>query len=753
MIYCKSNVITNVQSYHWRRTDQPLPDNVLVKGNSLTIKSLNENSAAVYVCVVRNQTHRVEIHSVLRVTNIIPQFSGKSFIALKHLSALNSNEIEISFKVANLSTNSLILFSGSTKRQDFLALLICNQHLEARFDLGNGVISLKSHSPLQENIWHRVRFKRQNLRALLEVDDQPEVEHVSFNEKSVGLNLDDYLYVGGYTNLTHLQVNRKLMLANGLHGCVSALKMDGKRYSLMKSAFNRNVANCDTCNVREQKLRMYQQLIENKKELFTSSKYINQHIHHLNEQLSNVSSMIHLPDSLCKNGGICQEALTPQGTRCICPSGWAGEFCERISDSACLPDSCGLGGRCLDLKSPNPAHQHLSINKFIKKNNQQFLCDCPLGREGDRCQQNISISVPRFTGRSFLIYPIPRDSSAQITILVKLKLTVYQPDNVIRDGLILYAAEKSNGVGDFISLVLKDQRLEFQFNTGSGVTTVQSDLLSSLFNSTWLTVRLVRDGGEARMQIFDKEYVGYSPGTTKGINLRSALYLGGVDDQLTKLPVSLNDSIGFVGCVNRLEINNQTIDLLSQAIDSSNIKECKVQSACSKNPCKNHGLCTELSTDAYRCTCKVPFSGTNCEKNNGICALSKPCHNRGKCLDSSSSLNFADQSNYKCCCLYGFSGRSCDIIEAVKDKRWANFDNTQSSYLTIDLASGNSSSKTEQVIELTFKTERFNGLLFYQGWGEMDFVQRDYLIINLNDGYLEVEWQLGERFQFETFKL
>lgn len=98
------------------------------------------------------------------------------------------------------------------------------------------------------------------------------------------------------------------------------------------------------------------------------------------------------------------------------------------------------------------------------------------------------------------------------------------------------------------------------------------------------------------------------------------------------------------------------------------------------------------------------------------------------------------------------SGRSCDIIEAVKDRRWANFDSTQSSFLTIDLASGNfSSTKTEQVIELTFKTERFNGLLFYQG--EMEFVQRDYLIINLNDGYLEVEWQLGECVNSKNYSL
>lgn len=716
-----------------------------MKGNQLIIKSLNENNAGIYTCIARNQTYRVEIPSILRVTNIIPLFTGKSFIGLKHYSALNSNEIDISFKIRNISVNSLILFTGSTKRPDFLALIICHEHLEAKFDLGNGIVTLKSHSKLVENIWIRVKFKRHNSRALLEVDNQPEVEHVSFNEKSVGLNLDDFWFVGGYINYTQLNANRKLLLSNGLNGCISNLKIDNKKYNLMKLSFNKNIQNCDTCMVREQQLDMYQELIENKKDLFNKSKYtkhINQHIYQLNQQLNSISSMINLPNSLCKNGGICQEALVHQGTKCICQSEWSGEFCERTSDSSCLPDICGVGGRCVALdQSQN--HHHLSINKLIKKNgNNQFMCDCPLFKEGDRCQSNITITVPRFTGRSFLVYSIPRESSSQISILIKLKLTIYQTqqadrqtENVIRDGLILFSSEKSNGNGDFISLSIKNQKMVFQFNTGSGVTFVESDVLTSLFNSTWLTVRLFRTGAEGKLQIFDKEYVGYSPGTTQGINLRSGLYLGNVDDQLIKLPPSLNESIGFIGCINKLEINNQTVDLLNQSIDSSNIKNCKVQSMCFKNPCKNNGQCIELSADTYKCVCQSPFSGTNCEKNNGICAQSKPCHNRGKCLDSSSSLNFNDMNGYRCCCAYGYSGRSCTVIEAIQDKKWANFDNSQSiSYLTIDLTSGNYSTKSEQVVELTFKTERFSGLLFYQG--ELDFNQKDYLMMNLNDGFL-----------------
>lgn len=758
-MHCKSNVIKNVQNYHWKRVDSPLPDNALTKNNQLTIRNLNEESAGIYICIARNQTHRVEIPSILRVTHIIPQFTGQSFVGLKHYSSLNSNEIDLSFKIQNLTHNSLLLFSGNERKQDFLAFIISNQHLEVKFDLGNGVVTLKSHGKLELNQWHRLKFKRHHTRALLEIDDQPEVEHIQMNyEKSVGLNLNnDLWFIGGYKNYTHLIQDRKLSITSGLNGCISQLRIDQKRYILIKSAYQQNVLNCDTCNVREQKLDLFQRLIDTKNHLFTKTSSqlktnhlsINQHIQQLNQQLTNISTMIEMPNSFCKNGGICQEAINHEGVKCICKNSFTGLQCEKFNTDICLGEQCGPGGRCVDLNkitsNREQLSQSMSINKFIKKQQNQFCCDCGLGREGERCQKNITIEQPRFTGqRSFMTYSIPRESSSKISILIKLKITLYQPDNEMRDGLILYSAEKSNGIGDFISLSIKNQKFQFQFNTGSGVTIIESDVLTSMFNSTWFTVRLIRDQNIGRLILFDdKEYIGQSPGSTKGINLRLPLYVGDIDEQLVKLPASLNDSNGFIGCVNKLEINNQTIDLINHSIDSLNVKNCKSVSICSKNPCKNNGICSELSTDSYRCTCRSPFSGTHCEKNSGICSISKPCHNKGRCLDISSSQYFHDPINgYKCCCIMGFSGRACDIIEEFNDKRWSNFDNSKTiSYLTIENLIGLNNSKVDQTIELTFNTERFNGLLFYQG--DLDFTQNDYLMMNLNDGYLEIEWQLG----------
>lgn len=297
-------------------------------------------------------------------------------------------------------------------------------------------------------------------------------------------------------------------------------------------------------------------------------------------------------------------------TYSLCKAGFLGEFCEKTNDgSGCLLDSCGAGGRCINLKKVQ--------RMIIKNTNQQFICDCPIGKEGKKCELTTVIEQPRFTGeRSFISYAIPRESSSHLMIKLKLKFTIYQPDNHIRDALILYSAEKSNGLGDFIALSIRNQKLEFTFNTGSGVVQICSDDLTRL-NTSWISIKLIRNEGEGKLIIFDKEYSGYSPGTTKGINLRLPLYVGFIDEQIVKLPSSLNESTGFIGCINSLEINNQTVDLVNHSIDSSNIKNCKVQSVCAKQPCKNSGICVELSVDTYKCTCRSPFSGTHCEKNNG----------------------------------------------------------------------------------------------------------------------------------------
>ena len=46
------------------------------------------------------------------------------------------------------------------------------------------------------------------------------------------------------------------------------------------------------------------------------------------------------------------------------------------------------------------------------------------------------------------------------------KFRVSDPD--VSDGVLMYAAQSGDGQGDFASVSIKDQHLEFRFDTGSG---------------------------------------------------------------------------------------------------------------------------------------------------------------------------------------------------------------------------------------------------------------------------------------------
>ena len=46
----------------------------------------------------------------------------------------------------------------------------------------------------------------------------------------------------------------------------------------------------------------------------------------------------------------------------------------------------------------------------------------------------------------------------------------YVKVNDLKNGLIMYCAEREDGYGDFASIVLKNGFFEFKFDTGSGTT-------------------------------------------------------------------------------------------------------------------------------------------------------------------------------------------------------------------------------------------------------------------------------------------
>ena len=72
------------------------------------------------------------------------------------------------------------------------------------------------------------------------------------------------------------------------------------------------------------------------------------------------------------------------------------------------------------------------------------------------------ILLPAFNKTSFIAYPTIRDGQQTVQISMMI-----QPAS-LADSLLLYNAQDDAGRGDFISLALRNGKVEFRYDSGSG---------------------------------------------------------------------------------------------------------------------------------------------------------------------------------------------------------------------------------------------------------------------------------------------
>lgn len=121
----------------------------------------------------------------------------------------------------------------------------------------------------------------------------------------------------------------------------------------------------------------------------------------------------------------------------------------------------------------------------------------------------------------------------------------------IGDGILMYCSQSDEGLGDFAALVIKDQRVEFRFDIGSGMAIVRSS--QPVQAGVWTSVRVNRDFKEAKLSVNDEPVVeGKSPGGSRTMTLNTPLYIGGVD----RRRITVNKGVGvdrsFRGCISEV---------------------------------------------------------------------------------------------------------------------------------------------------------------------------------------------------------
>ncbi|XP_011864485.1 PREDICTED: basement membrane-specific heparan sulfate proteoglycan core protein isoform X4 [Vollenhovia emeryi] len=422
----------------------------------------------------------------------------------------------------------------------------------------------------------------------------------------------------------------------------------------------------------------------------------------------------------CNNGGVCQEAATKNGYTCLCRDGFSGKHCDNVGQS-CYPGACGEG-KCVDKEVG-------------------FDCYCPIGKTGSRCEHSVNIYDPAFhNDRAFIAHETPK-------ALRRLKVAMSFKPADTGDGILMYSSHSDEGLGDFAALVIKDRHVEFRFDIGSGLTTVQSPYVVQ--PDVWTSIVVNRDFKDAKLSVNREPFVeGKSLGAARTMNLNTPLYIGGVDHRRITINRNVGVDRSFRGCISQLEVSSVSLDIVKSSIDAANIEDCSEPhpnwtihttpastqppttsyDPCASNPCI-HGQCQSLSDD-YSCVCEYGYAGRNCEKMQKQCEFLTPCRNGGTCTDLHES--------YKCDCRLGYNGQNCEKLAeitydvAFRGDGWLELDRSVMTH-----------EEEREVLGLEISTNKSHGLIMWHGQTPNDLNPDDYIAVAVVDGYVEYQYNLG----------
>eukprot|EP00094_Tigriopus_californicus_P000322 TCALIF_00311-PA protein Name:"Similar to Agrn Agrin (Mus musculus)" AED:0.20 eAED:0.20 QI:0/0.36/0.34/0.86/1/1/23/48/1678 len=320
-----------------------------------------------------------------------------------------------------------------------------------------------------------------------------------------------------------------------------------------------------------------------------------------------------------------------------------------FEESPCAHNPCFGGGTC-------------------EEHDGTFTCFCPSNRIGDRCERELSesdVQVPSFDGRLSYVELEPLENVEH-----KFSLEIEFKARAI-NGILIYAQEKPNGLGDFISVALIDGHVEFRYNLGSGVAVMRTMKKISL--NHWHRVQAKRWHKDGMLKLDHHENVdGSSQGTQRSLDIAGASFVGGMPS-LPSSQVLLNvdlsaSNYAFEGCIRKFKLGYREVKVQSASEPSSvrrvGLRECSeglqggtdpMRAACSAHQCDNGGTCVPMDGQV-QCLCPPNYYGEHCRDviEDQLCA-SSPCLNGGTCSESPSRHDFY------CMCPLDATGRFCEL--------------------------------------------------------------------------------------------
>ncbi|KAJ8320450.1 hypothetical protein KUTeg_002037 [Tegillarca granosa] len=571
------------------------------------------------------------------VSYMIPSFSGKSYLALAEvLKPDNDITIEIGFQTYS---HDGILFYSSQYRNgsgDFMSITLKNGHLEFRYDLGSGIAVLNSQDVLNLNQPYKIIVNRMGREGMLEIKGGGVVKGSS-PPSLTSLNLKGPMYLGYIPDYVEVATDR-MEVYLGFVGCITSFKAgttDSEHdYNL---AFQQSVVSSDI----------------------------------LGGQDIGVCGNNPCRSLPCQNGGSCQMLYT-DSFHCTCSAGFSGKLCDEAMHP-CVDSPCKDGASCQLTKTGG------------------YKCVCPDDREGEFCEYERlqKVFIPEFLGTSMI--QLPLDDASITSLSIKIWFKTYQPN-----GVLFYSSQFANGLGDFISLNIVENSLEYRFDVGAGTVIIRSN--RDIQIDHWHEVMIQKIGTYGTLLVDNddnKRYTGESEGILTELNLQYGfLYLGGFKNRFT-IPRDSDITTNFTGVIQRIYINNKHIDnIMESKTDAHNIIEY-IGPPCNVNPCLNGGVCYPRLNEVD-CKCPKKFLGQMCEKRADGLIKDAPI-----LFDGTTHLQYANE-----------------------------------------ITTEQNSQRTNRY-NIKFRTSQHSGLILYQN-GRTNLLG-DYLALAIVNGKVEFSYNLGKQ--------
>nr|XP_042902800.1 agrin [Parasteatoda tepidariorum] len=344
------------------------------------------------------------------------------------------------------------------------------------------------------------------------------------------------------------------------------------------------------------------------------------------------------------------------------------------------------------------------------------------------------VEIPSFFGRSYL--ELPR-LQAYTRLSLELEFRTFS-----KDGILLYNGQTATGIGDFVSLSIKDAFVEFRYNLGNGAVVLRSPQKLHLGKFHRLIAkRYLREGMLALEG--QQDVAGKSQGSLKSLDLGENLFLGYIPTERKEIFDNIAVHNGMVGCIRRLKIGKKEVDLRyphsKDIIKGHGIHECGTIS-CIDQPCKNDAICVPISDTDFECLCLPGYSGSTCE------ILPSECINgNGPCSDGSNCV-IHEEHGFVCKCPFGRYGDLCEKTTQDSGDIFVP-DFKVDSYMEFPTLAN---VRQAFNIEVWFLTRSLHGTILYNG--QHSSGKGDFISIVISEGYVLFRFDLGSSVQSVSSK-